>query len=150
MFRGSWLLPLSVFIWVSISAQAIGEIDGKVIAEAAEFHQFRLNTLKQAHHLDVQFPGQDAGAKYASSECKKFALRTSSNYLRGIVYDLIRDDSRTEEPYLLAIMILDCYPPAAARAVTKAILADADYAACTDVKNWLWEIDEAHSANSIR
>lgn len=117
-----------------------------MIADAASFHQFRIAALARATDIAKQHPDTSAGVDYLAVECKKLAHRTSANYLYGIVEDLIQDNSRTEEPYFIAIMVLDQYPPNDARAVVKKIIADPKYRACGDVQNWLWEIDEAQKA----
>jgi hypothetical protein len=117
--------------------------DQQVAADAASFHKFRIALLAKAMEIDRHNPNKGVGAAYVGKECEKLADRTSPEFLYGIVEDLIQDTSRTEEPYLLAIMVLDNYPPEAARGVVKKLLADPKYHACDDVKNWLWEIDEA-------
>lgn len=121
----------------------------QVAADASNFHRFRIAVLAKATEIDKKRPGENAGVAYLGSECKKLAQGTSPDYLYGIVTDLIQDTSRTEEPYLIAIMVLDNYPPNEARAVIKKILADPRYSACGDVKNWDWEIDEAQKGQTI-
>jgi len=120
----------------------------QIAVDATGFHRFRIAALAHAIEIDKQNPGSSAGAKYLGVECRKLALRTSPDYLYGIVEDLIKDTSRTEEPYFIAIMVLDNYPPSPARKVVKQIIDDPKYKACGDAKNWLWEIDEAQ--NTVR
>jgi hypothetical protein len=141
--RLSFLLPLLFGTILNLTAEPS---DKQVAADSAIFHRFRVSVLERAHKLDQPAPQKSAGAKYAYQECVKLAHRTSPNFLYGVVRDLITDTSGEEEPYFLAIMTLDNYPPDASRRIVRAIMADPKYAACTDVHNWLWEIDEAERA----
>jgi hypothetical protein len=111
--------------------------DAQVAKDAFDFHQFRTKVLAEADGV----PGIDAA-------CRRLARRTTPDYLYGVVQDLIKDTSGAEEPYLIAIILLDDYPPDQARAVVRKIIADPKYKACEDVKNWLWEIDEAQKGRA--
>lgn len=123
------------------------EPDPKQIdADAANFHKFRIDVL--ANTNQTRSRDHSAVMKHIFDECGKLARRTSPDYIYGMVTDLIRDNSRTEEPYLIAIMVLDQYPPDPARTVVKKIIANPKYKACDDVKNWLWEIDQAQKGEN--
>lgn len=147
MIRGFCAICFSSFI---IANAAVAQPTQKQVSlDAADFHQFRITTLVHANELNKGHSNSTPGLVYLRAECKKLAQRTSPEYLYGIVYDLMQDTSRTEEPYFIAVMVLDYYPPEQARVVVKKIIDDPKYKACGDVKNWLWEIDEAQKNKDL-
>ena len=141
MLISAWTVCFFGFMAATVSVAQSTE--KQVTADAANFHRFRIAALARATEIHRQNPESNDGVNYLAVECKNLAHRTSPQYLYGIVEDLIQDTSQTEEPYLIAIMVLDNYPPDDARAVVRKIIASPKYSACGDVKNWLWEIDEA-------
>ncbi len=145
---GKGVLALCFLVLAAGRCMAERPSEKQVAGDAADFHRFRTAALARATEISKGKPDSDAGMQYLDGECKKLAGRTHAEYLFGIVDDLIRDKTRTEEPYLIAVMVLDDYPPEQARVVVKEIIADPRYKACGDVKSWLWEIDEAEKGRA--
>jgi hypothetical protein len=122
--------------------------DAQVARDAANFHHFRTIELAAAARRSADKADSSDAMEWLAAQCRQLALRTSPDYIYGMVWDLIHDTSGMEESYLIAIMVLDNYPPDPARGVVRKIIADHKYKACDDVKNWLWEIDEAQKSRA--
>lgn len=118
----------------------------KIAADAADFHRFRIALLAKATEIGRHSSDENAAGRYMGAACAQLAHRTSPDYMYGVVADLMRDTSRTEDPYMVAVMVLDQYPPQAARNVVREIMANPKFFSCPDIQNWTWEIDEAEKA----
>jgi hypothetical protein len=139
-------VPICAFLLISSIALSARPDERQIVQDAATFHRFRLSAVAEMCEIEKHPTDEKAPGKYLGDACAQLAHRTTPDFLFGVVRDLIADDSRTEDPYFVAIALLDSYPPDAARRVVRKILGDPHYAACGDVQNWLWEIDEAEKA----
>ena len=107
----------------------------QIVADAADFHKFRLDVLGRASRINSK---SDDGIKYITAECKKKAQATSPEYLYGVFQDLAKDQSRTEDPYILGECLVIQYPPKAAIRVLRELqkLPDANR---SEIQAWIEE-----------
>jgi hypothetical protein len=138
------MLLRSVIVSLLVSSTAArGEpSENQMAHDAADFHKFLLVTLVAAAKVSEKHPGSNQGSEYIGTECRKLARRTSPDYIYGVFRDLSQDTSRTEDPYLVAEILVLAYPHKAARKVLEDLQKQPD-ANASEIQAWIEDMDRA-------